>query len=209
MILLLQPPSLCILEPIVAAPIELLWAFIGLILTIGGTFLGASITSPPWSWENAGIQTYPLGVTCQIGAVLLASCLGGRNAGALSQIAYLALGLAGFPVFTQGGGIGYIREPMFGYLLGFVPGAWVCGSLAFKAPPRLESLTFSCLCGLLTVHIVGLVYLLCGYLFSWVNTTSPLLEAVLKYSYYALPGQLALTCAVTVLAFAIRHLMFY
>ncbi|HEY9748953.1 MAG TPA: biotin transporter BioY, partial [Allocoleopsis sp.] len=192
-----------------AAPIELLWAFIGLILTIGGTFLGASITSPPWSWENSGIQTYPLGVTCQIGAVLLASCLGGRNAGALSQIAYLALGLAGFPVFTQGGGIGYIREPMFGYLLGFVPGAWICGSLAFKAPPRLESLTFSCLCGLLTVHVVGLVYLIFGYLFSWVNTASPLLEAVLKYSYYALPGQFALTCAVTVLAFAIRHLMFY
>jgi biotin transport system substrate-specific component len=207
--LLLQPPSLCILEPIVAAPIELLWAFIGLILTIGGTLIGASITSPPWSWEASGIQTYPLGVTCQIGAVLLASCLGGRNAGVLSQIAYLALGLAGFPVFTQGGGIGYIREPMFGYLLGFVPGAWICGSLAFKAPPRLESLTFSCLCGLLTIHVVGLTYLIFGYLFSWVNSTSPLLEAVLKYSYHALPGQLALTCAVTVLAFAIRHLMFY
>ncbi|MBD1863646.1 biotin transporter BioY [Trichocoleus sp. FACHB-591] len=193
----------------VAAPIELLWAFIGLILTIGGTFLGASITSPPWSWDSSGIQAYPLGVTCQIGAVLLASCLGGRNAGVLSQIAYLALGLAGFPVFTQGGGFGYIREPMFGYLLGFVPGAWVCGSLAFKAPPRLEALTFSCLCGLLSVHLVGLVYLIVGYLFSWVNATSPLLEAVLKYSYYALPGQLALTCAVTVLAFTIRHLMFY
>ncbi|MBD2121210.1 biotin transporter BioY [Trichocoleus sp. FACHB-262] len=193
----------------VAAPIELLWAFIGLILTIGGTLVEASITSPPWSWDTSGIQAYPLGVSCQIGAVLLASCLGGRNAGVLSQIAYLALGLAGFPVFTQGGGIGYIREPMFGYLLGFVPGAWICGLLAFKAPPRLEALTFSCLCGLLTIHLAGLVYLIFGYLFSWVNTSVPLLKAVLMYSYNPLPEQLALTCAVTVIAFTIRHLMFY
>lgn len=204
-----QPPLLSILEPLVAAPIELLWAFIGLILTIGGTFLGAAITSPPWSWDQTGIQTHPLGVTCQIGAVLLVGCLGGKNAGALSQIAYLALGLAGFPVFTQGGGIGYVREPMFGYLLGFIPAAWVCGSLAFKARPRLEALGFSGLCGLVTIHLTGLLYLIFGYLLGWVNTTTPFFEAVLRYSYYAIPGQIAVTCAVTVLAFAIRRLMFY
>lgn len=205
-----QPPLPSILEPLVAAPIELLWAFIGLILTIGGTFLGAAITSPPWSWDQAGIQTHSLGVNCQIGAVLLVGCLGGKNAGALSQIAYLALGLLlGIPVFTQGGGLSYVHKPVFGYLLGFVPAAWVCGSLAFKARPRLEALGFSGLCGLVTIHLTGLFYLIVGYPLGWIDATIPFFEAVLRYSYYAIPGQIAVTCAVTVLAFTIRHLMFY
>jgi biotin transport system substrate-specific component len=77
------------------------------------------------------------GVSFQVGAVLLTGCVGGKNAAALSQIAYLILGLAlfqvfEFPVFTQGGGLSYVREPGFGYLMGFVPAGWVCGYLAFK-----------------------------------------------------------------------------
>lgn len=192
-----------------AAPIELLWAFIGLLLTIGGTFLGAAITSPPWGWSEYGIQVFSLNVTYQVGAVLLVGCLGGKNAGALSQIAYLLLGLVGFPIFTQGGGLAYFREPTFGYLLGFVPGAWICGSLAFKAPPRLESLAFSCLCGLLTIHLTGLLYLILSHSFKWAAGAMPLLEAIQTYSYEPIPGQLAIVCAVTVVAFALRHLMFY
>ncbi|MCL1471722.1 biotin transporter BioY [Argonema antarcticum] len=192
------------------SPTELLWALIGLLLTIGGTFLEASLPSPPWQWSDSGIPTYPLGVTYQIGAVLLVGCLGGKNAGALSQIAYLVLGLTWLPVFTQGGGISYIKEPSFGYLLGFVPGAWLCGFVAFRTPLKLESLAFSCLCGLLTVHVIGLSYLVLSDWLSWTNTSDvPLWSAVLRYSFYALPGQLAIVCAITVLAFILRHLIFY
>ncbi len=192
-----------------SAPNELLWALIGLLLTIGGTFVEAFVTNPPWDWSAKGINTVSLGVTYQIGAVLLAGCLGGKNAGALSQIAYIVLGL-NLPVFTQGGGLSYLKEPTFGYLLGFIAGAWVCGFLAFRMPPRLESLAFSCICGLLTIHVYGLGYLI---IFHAINLTVigglPLMEAILKYSIYPLPGQLVVVCAVTVLAFALRQLMFY
>ncbi|HEY9851244.1 MAG TPA: biotin transporter BioY [Leptolyngbyaceae cyanobacterium] len=189
---------------------ELLWAFIGLMLTIGGTFLEASMASPPWLWSQSGIPTYSLGVTYQIGAVLLVGCLGGKNAGALSQIAYLALGLTWLPVFTQGGGISYIKEPSFGYLLGFVPGAWLCGLLAFRMPSKLESLALSCVCGLITIHVVGIVYLAIGHFLNWTNSTAvSLVPTILRYSLFALPGQLAIICAVTVLAFFLRRIMFY
>jgi biotin transport system substrate-specific component len=192
---------------VLSALTELQWAFIGLLLTIGGTFLEAFITSPPWTWGQDGIQTYSLGVTYQIGAVLLVSCLGGKNAAVLSQIGYLALGLVGFPIFTQGGGLGYFKEPTFGYILGFLPGAWVCGSIAFMAAPRLETLTFGCLCGLLTVHAVGLCYLV--YLVLSQTFNQPLWQAVVDYSIHPLPGQLAVACAAAVLAFILRRLMFY
>lgn len=190
---------------------QLLWAFIGVLLTIGGTFLEAFVTNPPWNWSGQGVHPVSLGVTYQIGAVLLTACLGGKNAGALAQIAYVVLGLI-LPVsiFTQGGGISYLKEPIFGYLLGFIAGAWVCGFLAFRMRPRVESLAFSCICGLLTIHIYGVGYLIIFHILSLTVVKSlPLMQAILRYTIYPLPGQLVVVCAVTVLAFALRQLMFY
>lgn len=193
-----------------AAANELLWAVIGLLLTISGTFVEAYFTDLPWYWSQHGIGTLSLGVTYQIGAVLLVGCLGGRKAAALSQIAYLALGLTFLPVFAQGGGIGYIKQPDFGYLLGFIPGAWICGLLAFSATPKIESLAFSCSCGLLTIHLTGLAYLILTHVLGWPGSeVISLVQAALEYSFYPLPGQLAVVCAVTVLAYCLRHVMFY
>ncbi len=193
-----------------AASNQLLWSMIGLLLTMGGTFLEVYVTTLPWSWSKLGIHAFSLGVTYQIGGVLLVGCLGGKNAGALSQIAYLVMGLTLLPVFADGGGIGYIKLSQFGYLLGFIPGAWICGFFAFKARPRLETLAFSGFCGLLTVHICGITYLIISYIFPWKGTeTLPLMQAILRYSWFALPGQLAVVCAVTVIAYVLRHLMFY
>lgn len=193
----------------VDAPNQLLWSLIGLLLTIGGTFVEVYFTSSPWNWTQHGIQTYSLGVTYQIGAVLLVGCLGGRNAGVLSQIAYLVLGLTWLPVFAQGSGIACIKQPYFGYLLGFISGAWVCGLLAFRTPPRLESLALSCISGLLTIHLTGLAYLILLHIFNWASTeVMTLQQAALSYSLYPLPGQIAVVCAVTVLAYGLRHVLF-
>ncbi|RMF69103.1 MAG: biotin transporter BioY, partial [Cyanobacteria bacterium J069] len=52
----------------IIAPTDLLWALIGLVLTIGGTFLQASITNAPWAWGQNGLQTHSLGVSFQVGA---------------------------------------------------------------------------------------------------------------------------------------------
>ncbi len=195
---------------VVTAPFEFLWAIIGVLLTIGGTFLEAFVTDPSWLWQRETVEVHSLGVTYQIGAVLLVGCLGGKNAAAMSQIAYLALGLTVLPVFSEGGGIDYLKEPTFGYLLGFVPGGWICGFLAFKALPKLELLAFSCLCGLLTIHSVGLIYLTLTSLIHGVIAPGILLsEAIEKYSLQPLPGQLAVSCAVTVLSYILRRLMFY
>lgn len=191
-------------------PLEFLWAIIGVLLTIGGTFLEAFVADPSWLWEQKEIQVYSLGVTYQIGAVLLVGCMGGKNAAAMSQIAYLVLGLTVLPIFSEGGGIGYLKEPTFGYLLGFIPGGWLCGMLAFKSPPKLELLALSCCCGLVAIHSVGITYLTINHLFSGFSTqTLPLLDAIEKYSFNPLPGQVGVACAVTVLSYILRGLMFY
>lgn len=203
--LLLQP-----LKVNVAAPTQLMWALIGLILTIGGTLLEAFIASPPWQWTQHGVEAYSLGVTCQIAAVLLVGCLGGRNAAAISQVAYLILGLTWFNVFTQGGGWDYVHRPSFGYLLGFVPGAWICGWLAFQLPMRLEYLALSCLMGLAAIHTTGISYILLAHAVKWQGFESlSVPQTLMTYSLHPLPGQLALVCAVTVLAALLRRLMLY
>jgi biotin transport system substrate-specific component len=189
---------------------ELLWALIGLLLTIGGNFLNASIVGVPWSWSLQGIPAHFLGVSYQIGAVLFVGCMGGRNAGVISQVAYLLLGLANFQFFAQGGGLSYLREPMFGYLLGFLPGAWICGYLAFRSPPKLEWLAICCLSGLTTIHAMGILYLWGGYSLNLIDASKMSLKMSLSvYSGNLLPGQLALVCAVSVLAFVMRRAMFY
>jgi biotin transport system substrate-specific component len=188
---------------------ELLWALIGLLLTIGGTFLEASIAVPSRDWGHQAIQTHSLGITYQFGAGLLVGCVGGKNAAVLSQIAYIMLGLSPwFPVFAQGGGLSYLREPSFGYLLGFIPAAFVCGYIAFKSTPRLESLALSCISGLLSMHLTGMLYL--GVL--WIFQVLPLADvaqALVKYSITPIPGQFAVVCAVTLLAYALRQMLFY
>ncbi len=193
--------------------VELLWAAIGLLLTIFSTFAEAFITNPPWEWLNKGISTYSLGITYQIGAVLLTGCLGGKNAGIISQVAYLILGLTWFPIFAQGGGWNYWQKPSFGYLVGFIPGVWLCGWLAFRRPNKIENLALSSLAGLGVIHGFGMLY---GFLLTLLQVGNPpilswqtLPSALLHYSIFALPGQIILVCLTSVLAFFIRKLLFY
>ncbi|TVP64518.1 MAG: biotin transporter BioY [Leptolyngbya sp. LCM1.Bin17] len=186
-----------------------------MVLTIVATWMEAFTINPPWAWGSSGVELMSLGVSFQVGAVLLTGCVGGRNAAALSQIAYLVLGLAlfrvfEFPVFTQGGGLSYVREPGFGYLVAFVPAGWICGYLAFQEPPKLENLAYSALCGLGIIHGLGIIYLTFASLLGWLQTVSASYwELLLAYSLVPLPGHLIVVCAVAVLSLTLRHLLFY
>lgn len=61
-------------------------------------------------------------ITLQFLFTSLAGLLLGAKWGALSQLVYVILGLVGLPVFTQGGGPGYLLQPSMGFLLGLIPG---------------------------------------------------------------------------------------
>ena len=184
---------------------------IGLLITIASTFIEAFITNEPWLWYDQGISTHSLKVTYQIGAVLLTGCMGGRNAGAISQIAYITLGLSGAPVFAKGGGFEYLLDPSFGYLLGFIPGAWLCGWLALSRRAKLELLGFSSLIGLITIQAIGLLYLVILYLLgvSGIDSLDKLATLVQFYTVAPFLGQLAIVCGVAILAYFLRRISFY
>lgn len=113
-------------------------------LTAAGAFLRI-----PLGYTSATLQFF---FTAMAGVLL------GAKYGALSQLLYVLLGLAGLPVFTLGGGPGYVLQPGFGYLLGLIPAAWVIGKVTQK---RRETrfLYAAMALGLLTLYAVGLPYL--------------------------------------------------
>ena len=84
----------------------------------------------------------PIGIsviTLQFLFTAMAGVLLGPGGGALSQGVYVALGLVGLPIFTAGGGFGYVLQPSFGFLLGLIPAAAVIGGLSRRSssPVRL------------------------------------------------------------------------
>ena len=73
-------------------------------------------------------------VTLQSMVVILAGVMLGPSLGAASQIAYLAAGAAGIPVFAGGGaGLAHLFGPTGGYLLAFPAAAAAAGLLAGPA----------------------------------------------------------------------------
>ena len=97
--------------------------------------------------------------TLQFLFTTLAGLLLGSKLGALAVMSYIAVGLAGIPVFAAGGGINYILQPSFGYLIGFALGAFVTGKIAesFKNL-SLKILIAANFAGLLTVYSLGMIY---------------------------------------------------
>ena len=92
---------------------------------------------------------------------MLAGLLLGPELGALSITVYILTGLAGVPVFTGGGGPGYIFNTTFGYLIGFVAGAWCAGKIAETggSEPSYKRLLCACVAFMAVTYSIGMVYL--------------------------------------------------
>lgn len=91
--------------------------------------LGAQIQVP--------LPFTPVPMTGQTFGVLMAGILLGARGGALAVAAYLAEGLLGMPFFA-GGAAGplVLAGPSGGYLIGFLPAAWLAGMLAERGWDR-------------------------------------------------------------------------
>jgi biotin transport system substrate-specific component len=72
----------------------------------------------------------PIPITGQtFGVLFLGAVLGGKI-GALSMVFYIVEGLSGLPVFAGvGSGPAYLLGPTGGYLIGFIPAAYMVGML--------------------------------------------------------------------------------
>lgn len=107
--------------------------------------------------------SFPLGqvsVSLQFMCSALAGVLLGPLWGTASQAVYLVLGLVGLPIFTLGGGPGYLLQPSMGFLFGFVLAAWVIGMLT-RGPRARKPLrvALACVAGAAAMYAVGVPYM--------------------------------------------------
>lgn len=136
--------------------------------------------------------------TLQFLFTTLAGIFLGARTGAASVILYLILGLAGLPIFAQGGGPGYVMMPSFGYLIGFAAGTWITGRMIERRPsPGVKQLLAANFSGLIAVYVIGMAYyyVICNYVLGTPIAFWPLF---LYCFLMAVPGDLliCIVCAV-------------
>lgn len=139
--------------------------------------------------------------TLQFLFTTLAGLILGSRRGAASVAVYVALGLFGVPVFTEGGGPGYIFQPTFGYLIGFIAGAWLTGRIreGARGLPSVKRLLAADFAGLLVVYLFGMVYVYALNNFV-LGTPIGIWPVVLYCFILAVPGDICLCVLAAMLA---------
>jgi biotin transport system substrate-specific component len=101
----------------------------------------------------------PVPITLQVLAVILTGLILGSRQAAAGQLLYLAAIAAGAPLSAAAiGGPAAFMTPTAGYLVAFVPAAFVAGRLSERRGPGQAGLITNMLAGMVAV---GVVYL-CG-----------------------------------------------
>ena len=124
---------------------------------------------------------------------LVRGILLGSKLGALAVLLYVVIGLLGLPIFAAGGGLAYIVRPSFGYLIGFIAGAYVTGIICEKTNEiAAKKYVLAVLSGLLATYMIGLGY---KYIILNYYTGTPITWKLVLLSCFPLdlPGDLFLS----------------
>lgn len=103
------------------------------------------------------IYTYK--IIPQVPVIMFIGGFLGRKYGITSILLYILLGLFIMPVFALGGGPGYIFEYSFGYIFAYLPAVFFEGSI-LKSGYSNRNILHAVLVGVLTIHIIGILYML-------------------------------------------------
>ncbi len=127
----------------------------------------------------------------------LAGIILGKKRGAAAAALYVILGLAGLPVFTEGGGVSYVFQPTFGYLIGFIAGTYLTGSIVYGGKFTTKRILAGCFAGLGTVYLCGMVYF---WMISavWLNNPISIGKLFLCCFVFVVPGDILL-CILSVI----------
>ena len=94
----------------------------------------------------------------QIPVILFIAALIGKRFGIAAVVIYILLGLTIFPIFALGGGITYLFQYSFGYIIAYIPAIFITAFILQNqfSYGKIAKATFF---GVLTIHLIGIFYL--------------------------------------------------
>ena len=132
--------------------IEILVSLQSLVIT---TMLPVYI---PLQFINKSINSFEIPITWQIPTVILLTLIFQKEVILKAYYIYIFLGLFIAPVFHQGGSIGYLLTPNFGYLLGLYPLIKIIDSLNNKNKINISNFLINGLIAIGAMHLTGIFY---------------------------------------------------
>ena len=101
---------------------------------------------------------FELPVTWQIPTIILLTLIFDKKVVFRAFSIYIILGLFIFPVFHQGGSIGYLLTPNFGYLLGLYPLINIIDNLNNRNRINIGNFLKNGLLAIGAMHLTGIIY---------------------------------------------------
>ncbi len=135
---------------------KLIEVFISLQIIIISTFIPVFFSIP---FTNKLIETFEIPITWQLPSIVVITLIFRGKIVIRAFSIYLIIGLFFIPVFHQGGSLGYLLTPNFGYLLGMYPLIKIIDNLNKRNQiiNYYEALKYVTL-GICSMHLTGIIY---------------------------------------------------
>ena len=156
---------------------KLIEIIVSLQSIIISTFIPIYIQLP---FIDKSSNSFEIPITWQIPTIILLTLIFNRGVVFRAFTIYLILGLFISPVFHQGGSLGYLLTPNFGYLLGIYPLIKIIDNLNKKFKINISNFLINGSLALGAMHLTGIFYNLIQILFY--NQLNMFLYNVGKYS---------------------------
>tara|TARA_S200000501_G_scaffold274396_1_gene258002 strand:- start:584 stop:1156 length:573 start_codon:yes stop_codon:yes gene_type:complete len=157
---------------------KIIEVFISLQIIIISTFIPVFISIP---FSNKLIGKFEMPITWQLPSIVIITLIFNGKIVMKAFSIYLIVGLFIIPVFHQGGSLGYLLTPNFGYLLGMYPLIKIIDNLnkRNRIINYYDLLKYGIL-GLCSMHLIGIIYNCIQVLFF--RQSGILLYNISKYS---------------------------
>ena len=135
---------------------KLIEVFISLQIIILSTFIPVFFSIP---FTNKLVRTFEIPITWQLPSIVIITLIFNGKIVIKAFSIYLIIGLFFIPVFDQGGSLGYLLTPNFGYLLGIYPLIKIIDNLNIRNQiiNNYDLLKYGIL-GIVSMHLIGIIY---------------------------------------------------
>ena len=144
--------------------LNIVMVFCSVFLLIGATFVNINLKHYilPINLFSKNLTAqdfiYSFSIIPQIPVLMFICSALGKKMATMCVMLYILIGLFFAPIFALGGGITYIGEYSFGYILSYLPAVMVSGTF-FNKKYSFLNMILATVCAVLIIHIFGIIYM--------------------------------------------------